>query len=1125
MRAVLLPSLLVFAAACSGKAPAREGAPPDEATRVEEAERPADCPERSSASYPLEGVSAKMQTAAYWVERLPREEASAVLMSPEEIRVHNDALVEMEGARPAIVDLRRPFTREQALTTVSDRCAYVLGRVKTGEFRVEDPAARPNLKRAGAQLRYEPNLRVALEDISIRCAPFAGATISTVGDARFDRNCCSVARAGEPVEVIGDLGGGWSLARTGYAVGFVPVDAPLSPPLDEKERALWLEGDAVMLAEETAFGSKKNAVTLSSGAKLPLCGKDKICVAHKDGVHRRPIPKKVAVPLPRPLTRRAFLEEAFRYIGSPYGWGGQNGGRDCSRLVLDVMRAFGLELPRVSSAQSESGLYRVEVPAEATTKERLGLLDAAFARGITLIHFPGHIMIYLGRDEQGVPRALHSFAEYLLPCGKSGKDTLVETDGVAVTGLDLGKGTARRSFLERMTRLAVFGRPPGYELEAFAEYRPAASWEGEIPKNCDDSLDIALFRSPYRPVADRPVRLIVASNDDLRPARLWLKDPDGKIHAPQSRFLGVGPYAQWVELKKPASGLWHVLVADGERVLACEPLGIWRFSPKPQPEPPENPQQTASSRLADTAASSTDPVAPPSGDGIAELEEEPPGLIAWEARISWERDTENLYAAFVEQLFAEPADENKTWRSLDELLDDPRANLLHNHLGQNEDGELSLVPDCADLPFYLRAYFAYKLKLPFAFRRCSRGREDRPPACGDIVTNEEQVPGTVEEFEAVQQFITRVLKSGVHAATGRTEPRSDRADLYPVALNRRALSPGAVFVDPYGHVIVVAKWIPQGLGTQGKLLGADAQPDGTVGRRRFWQGSFLFEPETQAYGAGFKAFRPIVREKEKTARLVAPEKRPVDEQLVGTAADEVDTAPLVPLTRKEINASRDFPEWSLEQYRLGKNGFYDAMDALIYPRGLSPELKMKQLVSALDEQVKRRLVSVDNGVRAAAKRATPIDMPDDAAIFQTAGPWEDFSTPSRDMRLLIAIDTVRSLTANLRRNPTRFGVDPNKVDEAVSELQKGLDEELASRKFTYVRSDKDPYELTLRDVVERVENFEMAYNPNDCVEVRWGAAEGSKEMASCTKRAPADQREKMARYRPWFAKRSRPAED
>jgi hypothetical protein len=50
----------------------------------------------------------------------------------------------------------------------------------------------------------------------------------------------------------------------------------------------------------------------------------------------------------------------------------------------------------------------------------------------------------------------------------------------------------------------------------------------------------------------------------------------------------------------------------------------------------------------------------------------------------------------------------------------------------------------------------------------------------------------------------------------------------------------------------------------------------------------------------------------------------------------------------------------------------------------------------------------------------------------------------------------------------------------------------------------------------------MAYNVNDCVEVRWGAAEGSDEAATCKRRAPKGQMAKMAEYRVWFHERRRP---
>ena len=58
--------------------------------------------------------------------------------------------------------------------------------------------------------------------------------------------------------------------------------------------------------------------------------------------------------------------------------------------------------------------------------------------------------------------------------------------------------------------------------------------------------------------------------------------------------------------------------------------------------------------------------------------------------------------------------------------------------------------------------------------------------------------------------------------------------------------------------------------------------------------------------------------------------------------------------------------------------------------------------------------------------------------------------------------------------------------------------------------------------VVRDRGFEMAYNPNDCVEVRWAAPEGSTEMSTCRRHAPRDQRARMESYRSWFRTRHRP---
>jgi hypothetical protein len=150
-------------------------------------------------------------------------------------------------------------------------------------------------------------------------------------------------------------------------------------------------------------------------------------------------------------------------------------------------------------------------------------------------------------------------------------------------------------------------------------------------------------------------------------------------------------------------------------------------------------------------------------------------------------------------------------------------------------------------------------------------------------------------------------------------------------------------------------------------------------------------------------------------------------------------------------------------------------------------------------------------------------MPDGAAIFETTGAWEDFATPSRDLRLLIAVDVVRGFPDRVMRRPERHAMPKDKsLADVTAELQTVLASELAVRKFSYTRSNGSAWTLALKDVLDRITDLEMAYNLNDCVELRWGAPERSDEAATCKRHAPRPQRAKMGEYRAWFHERRRP---
>jgi hypothetical protein len=119
---------------------------------------------------------------------------------------------------------------------------------------------------------------------------------------------------------------------------------------------------------------------------------------------------------------------------------------------------------------------------------------------------------------------------------------------------------------------------------------------------------------------------------------------------------------------------------------------------------------------------------------------------------------------------------------------------------------------------------------------------------------------------------------------------------------------------------------------------------------------------------------------------------------------------------------------------------------------------------------------------------------------------------------------VRGFPARVARRPERFAMPAGHLPKEVAdELERILARELESRSVEYTRTDGGRFKLTLAEVLARSAALEMAYNPNDCVESRWGAPPGSPELATCRAHAPEEQRGRMDGFRAWFHERRRPA--
>jgi hypothetical protein len=572
------------------------------------------------------------------------------------------------------------------------------------------------------------------------------------------------------------------------------------------------------------------------------------------------------------------------------------------------------------------------------------------------------------------------------------------------------------------------------------------------------NADVVLLTVPRVPHPGAPLRVLAALPRALD-AALVVERAGGAALASSDERHGASPYWWTATVDVATPGTYRIALGRGRDVAACAALVV--------------------------------------GERDGARRARPAGVV-WPVERAWDGGSEALYSAWVERLFTDPLDAEPSWRGIGAVLGDPERNLLYDHLGLGEDsgGKMVLNPDCADLPFFLRAYFAWKLGLPFGYAACSRGTATSPPRCDGWRSNlAPESPPSADDVKAFLHFARRDVGWGVHSGTARTPAAAATTDLYPTRITPETIRPGAVFADPYGHTLVVVARLPQTDEHAGLLLAVDAQPDLTVARKRFWRGNFLFSVDPKLGGAGFKHFRPIVEERGRLRRL----------------------------TNDELEQRTDFAAFSLEQYTDGVEGFYDQMDAMLSPEPLDPERAFGQLIDALDEQVAARVRSVANGEAYVAKNRGTIAMPQGAAIFETSGAWEDYATPSRDLRLLIAIDVVRDFPARVEQKPERYALPPAVSPADVRRaLERQLDAEAAARSVAYVRSDGSEQALTLAEVLARATALEMAYNPNDCVETRWGAARGSPEAATCRRAAPPEQRARMERYREWFSERRRP---
>lgn len=270
-----------------------------------------------------------------------------------------------------------------------------------------DRIDRPGIALRTTALRAMPTGRPLIEDPSIPGQGFA-----------FDLLQNALVDAGEPLWLSHrSRSGRWVFVSTSYASGWIlDRDAALLAP--EVAFALSRMTPVALVEEGFPIRSQTGAFLFSgrigmilpsagpAGEGVPILvpsGKDE----HGDAVFETvTLEPRRAVSVPVEPTLENLASVASKMLGLPYGWGGLFGNRDCSSLIRDFFMPFGLWLPRNSRDQAVSG-ERIDLRLLDDRKKAEAIVSrgAPFA---TILWKPGHVALYVGRNEDGDPVILHS---------------------------------------------------------------------------------------------------------------------------------------------------------------------------------------------------------------------------------------------------------------------------------------------------------------------------------------------------------------------------------------------------------------------------------------------------------------------------------------------------------------------------------------------------------------------------------------------------------------------------------------------------------------------------------------------------------------------------------------------
>ncbi len=448
-------------------------------------------------------------------------------------------------------------------------------------------------------------------------------------------------------------------------------------------------------------------------------------------------------------------------------------------------------------------------------------------------------------------------------------------------------------------------------------------------------------------------------------------------------------------------------------------------------------------------------------------------------KTEWSPADEQAYSDFIEGLGAEDC-----W-TMDECLKSPS-----NPYRASDPKRMRWRSDCADLPYLLRAYFAWKNGLPFSHQNgvvpaSGRSRDFRYTRNGNRVVSRDDVPATSAGVSAIP--ILFGLRSSVSTAMFRHSASADDpinfTDMYSPALNRDAIRPGTIAYDVNGHVAMVWR-----VDKTGRVLTISAHPDNSISRSFYGRNFLRTKP---ALGTGFKNWRPI--------KLVNATQN-AQGVYVGGHIQAKRNSEIADYSLAQYLGTDPQPGTTWRTATYSHNG--EALDYYHYLRAamaigdltLRPVPELRSMVRNICTDIRNRKDAVDRAINNGLQNMSPpAKLPDN--IYGTYGYWEMYSTPSRDARLKTDFkelrDHIQMLVESVQAGTSSVVYEGTDV---AADLLQAYEEESQACRTSYTSNNGRRITLTVDDVIQRL--FNMSFDPYQCVARRWGSSDPA-ELNAC----------------------------